>query len=87
MSAFRCSYLPLYPLKVGHQLGKLCAYLHPSAESPSLPSLYPLVGRVPTSAAIRPRGSSQPSGREATTVRAVRCRLQLVTEPLQDDGL
>jgi hypothetical protein len=26
MSALRCSYLPLYPLKVGPQLGKLRAY-------------------------------------------------------------
>jgi hypothetical protein len=27
MSAFRCSYLPLYPLQVHHQLPKLMTYL------------------------------------------------------------
>lgn len=32
MSAFRCSYLQHCPPKVGHQLGKLCAYLQPSAD-------------------------------------------------------
>ena len=44
MSRLQISCLPLYPLKVEHQLGKLCAYLQPSADSRRLPSAHLTVG-------------------------------------------
>jgi hypothetical protein len=52
MTASWCSYLPLYPLKVGHQLGKLCAYLRPPLASARRPSHHQTVGWVPNLQAL-----------------------------------
>ena len=45
--AFQCASIP--PSQVHSQLGKLCAYLQPAADSRRCPSLHLSVVRVPTS--------------------------------------